>query len=111
MWAVGIGASFAAPAVHVIRIADEYFSNLQGSTGRSSAPFAPSCERWENGTQTTHVAPAHPARATTVAAPVDAPLTLQISELCQIGRGKIDQIEAAITTVPYGRRSDVWDRS
>jgi len=44
-----------------------------------------------------------------VPSPVLAPLTLEISELFQIDKGKIDQVEAVINTVPYGMRSAVWD--
>jgi len=42
--------------------------------------------------------------------PADFPSTIEISELFQIRDGKIDQIEAVINSVPYGMRSDVWDR-
>ena len=45
----------------------------------------------------------------TVPSPVRAPLTLEISELFQIDKGKIDQVEAVINSVPYGMRSAVWD--
>ena len=46
----------------------------------------------------------------TFPAPFLAPLTFQISELFQIRNSKIDQIEAVLNTVPYGMRSDAWDR-
>ena len=164
-----VAASERLSRAQLIRIADSYFSNLQGSTGKSSAPFAASCERWENGTQTTHVRDGrsgsagfdvlalgceaqqrsgffsfvtgirnrrfpvvdrerglvlsfayfehsgavrelHLADGKIIASPVAAPLSLQISELFQIDEGKIDQIEAVINTVPYGMRSDLWDR-
>lgn len=39
----------------LIRVANSYFSNLQGSTGKTTAPFAPTCNRIENGVQTTNV--------------------------------------------------------
>jgi hypothetical protein len=45
----------------------------------------------------------------TVPSPVRAPLTLEISELFQIDKGKIDQVEAVLQSVPYGMRSAVWD--
>jgi len=38
----------------LVRIANAYFTGLAANSGRNSAPFATSCERWENGTQTTH---------------------------------------------------------
>lgn len=46
----------------------------------------------------------------TFPAPFLSPLTFQISELFEIRNGKIDQIEAVLNTVPYGMRSDAWDR-
>jgi len=153
----------------LVRIADSYFANLQGSTGRSSAPFAPTCERIENGGQTTNLKTVRPGRerfdaltlgceaqqrsgfyafvtgirdrrypivdrerglvlsfayfdhtgavrdlhlvnGLTVPSPFRAPLTFQIAELFQIDRGRIDQVEAVLNTVPYGTRSDLWDR-
>jgi len=51
----------------------------------------------------------HLTNGMTVASPVQAPLTLEISELFQIHGGKLDQIEAVINTVPYGMKSAVWD--
>ncbi|HWJ71358.1 MAG TPA: hypothetical protein VNS79_15045 [Sphingobium sp.] len=153
----------------LVRIADAYFANLQGSTGKSSAPFAKTCERIENGGQTTNLKTARPGRESfdalmlgceaqqrsgfyafvtgirdrrypivdrerglvlsfsywdhtgavrdlpltngkTVPSPFRAPLTFQIAEIFQIDQGKIDQVEAVINTVPYGMRSDIWDR-
>ncbi len=44
----------------LIRVADSYFANLQGSTGRTSAPFAPTCLRLENGFRTNLAPPAAP---------------------------------------------------
>jgi hypothetical protein len=44
----------------LIRVADSYFANLQGSTGKTTAPFAPTCLRLENGFQTNLVKPAAP---------------------------------------------------
>ncbi|MGB6451181.1 MAG: hypothetical protein WBE92_10555 [Steroidobacteraceae bacterium] len=38
----------------LVRIANSYFTGLGGNTGQNSAPFWPSCNRWENGTQTTN---------------------------------------------------------
>ncbi len=151
----------------LVRIANSYFTGLAGNTGRNTAPFAPTCNRWENGVQTTNnptlrpgsrfnvialdceqqqksgfyafvteirnrrfpvvdrerglvlsfaffehsgrLAEIHLANGETVPSPVRSPLTLEISELFQIDRGKIDQIEAVLDTVPYGMRSAVWD--
>ena len=45
----------------------------------------------------------------TAPSPVRAPHTLEISELFQIDKGKIDQVEAVLDSVPYGMRSAVWD--
>lgn len=44
----------------LVHIANSYFSHLQGSTGKTSAPFAPSCLRIENGAQTSLVPPTPP---------------------------------------------------
>ncbi len=44
----------------LIRVADSYFANLQGSTGKTTAPFAPTCLRLENGFQTNLVKPTAP---------------------------------------------------
>jgi len=44
----------------LIRVADSYFANLQGSTGKTTAPFAPGCLRLENGFQTNLVTPSTP---------------------------------------------------
>jgi hypothetical protein len=38
----------------LVRVANAYFTGLGGNTGHDDAPFWPSCERWENGTQTTN---------------------------------------------------------
>ena len=38
----------------LLRIANSYFTGLAGDTGRNTAPFWPSCNRLENGTQTTN---------------------------------------------------------
>ena len=38
----------------LVRIANSYFTGLGGNTGRNAAPFWPSCNRWENATQTTN---------------------------------------------------------
>jgi hypothetical protein len=153
----------------LVRVADAYFANLQASTGRSSAPFAKTCNRIENGTQTTNVTAPRTGRegfdvlqlgceaqqrsgfypfvtsirdrrfpivdrerglvlafgyfdhtgtvgdmkltnGMTVQAPFRTPLTFAIAELFQIDRGKIDQVEAALVTVPYRMRADHWDR-
>jgi len=153
----------------LVAAADSYFAKLQGSTGTSSAAFATTCERIENGGQTTNLKTVRPGRekfdaltlsceaqqrsgfyafvtgirdrrypivdrerglvlsfayfdhtgavrdlsltnGLTVPSPFRAPLTFQIAELSQVDRGKLDQIEAVLNTVPYGMRSDVWDR-
>ncbi len=153
----------------LIEVANSYFRGLANNTGRNTAPFADTCERVENGTQTTHNPGAgkdrngfnvlglgceeqqksgfysfvtsirnrrypivdeerglvmsfaffeHTGAVPTVTistgqtfpAPFLSPLTFQISELFQIRKGKIDQIEAVLNTVPYGMRSDDWDR-
>ncbi|HTW38960.1 MAG TPA: hypothetical protein VMD49_10360 [Steroidobacteraceae bacterium] len=39
---------------NLVRIANSYFTGLAGDTGRNTAPFWPSCNRLENGTQTTN---------------------------------------------------------
>jgi len=142
---------------------------LANNTGRNTAPFADTCERWENDIQTTHnpgagkdrngfnvlglgceeqqksgfysfitsirnrrfpivdeergfvmsfaffehtgaVPPVTISTGQTFPAPFLSPLTFQISGLFQIRKGKIDQIEAVLNTVPYGMRSDDWDR-
>jgi hypothetical protein len=44
----------------LIRVADSYFANLQGSTGKTIAPFASTCLRLENGFQTNSVQPSAP---------------------------------------------------
>jgi hypothetical protein len=38
----------------LVEIANSYFMGLANQTGKTTAPFAPTCERWENGMQTTH---------------------------------------------------------
>jgi len=151
----------------LVRIANSYFTGLGGNTGQNTAPFWPSCNRWENATQTTNnpgyrstsafnvvalgceaqqrsgffsfvttirnrrfpivdrqrglvmsfaffehrgaLQTIHLTNGMTVASPVKAPLTLEISELFQIHGGKLDQIEAVINSVPYGMNSAVWD--
>ena len=37
----------------LVRVANMYFTGLGGNTGHNTAPFWPSCERWENAMQTT----------------------------------------------------------
>jgi hypothetical protein len=51
----------------------------------------------------------HLTNGQTAPSPVRAPHTLEISELFQIDKGKIDQVEAVLDSVPYGMRSAVWD--
>ena len=153
----------------LVSVANSYFSNLQASTGKTAAPFAKSCNRIENGTQTTNVTTPRKGRegfdvlllgceaqqrsgfypfvtsirdrrfpivdrerglvlafgyfdhtgtvgdmkltnGMTVPSPIRSPLTFEIAELFQIDKGKIDQVEAALTSVPYRMRSDFWDR-
>ena len=38
----------------LVRVANSYFTGLAGNTGHNTAPFWPSCNRWENGSQTTN---------------------------------------------------------
>ena len=38
----------------LVRVANAYFTGLAANSGRNTAPFAASCERRENGLQTTH---------------------------------------------------------
>ncbi len=150
----------------LVRVANSYFTGLGGNTGHNSAPFWPTCNRWENGTQTTNnprngrtgfdvlalgcaaqqrsaffsfvtdirnrrfpvvdrehglvmafcyfdhagvEKTIHLTDGETVPSPVRAPLTLEVSELFEIRRGKLDQIEAVLNTAPYGMKSAVWD--
>jgi hypothetical protein len=46
----------------LVEVANSYFTGLANQTGRFTAPFAATCERWENGNQTTHQKP-NPAAA------------------------------------------------
>jgi hypothetical protein len=50
------------PRQRLIEVANSYFTGLANQTGRFTAPFAETCERWENGNQTTHQKP-NPAAA------------------------------------------------
>jgi hypothetical protein len=153
----------------LVEVANAYFTGLGGNTGHNTAPFAPTCLRWENGVQTNsnpnlrrpdnggfnvlalscedqqksgffsfvtsirdrrfpvvdrerglvlsfgffdhngRLKELHLTNGQTVPSPVHAPLTLEISELFQIDKGKIDQVEAVLQSVPYGMRSAVWD--
>ncbi len=153
----------------LLKVANSYFTGLGANTGRNTAPFAPTCLRWENGIQTNSNPTLRPGGAggvnivalsceaqqksgyfsfvtsirdrrfpvvdrerglvlsfaffehagrikdirltsgETVPSPVRSPTTLEISELFQIDKGKIDQVEAVINSVPYGMRSAVWD--
>lgn len=36
----------------LVKVANAYFTGLGGNTGHNTAPFAPTCLRWENGVQT-----------------------------------------------------------
>ncbi len=151
-------------------IANSYFMGLANQTGKTTAPFAPTCERLENGMQTTSqkanasAAPGgvevlslgcegqqksgwfafvteirdrrfpivdverglvmsfgffdHNAAARSYAMAdgkmvpniLQAPTTIEISEMFEIREGKIDQVEAVINSVPYAMRSEVWDK-
>jgi hypothetical protein len=155
----------------LVRIANSYFTGLANQTGNFTAPFAKTCERWENGNHTTNLEPNpripeggidilsmsceeqqksgwfafvteirnrrfpivdeerglimsfgyfdHNAAKREYPLPngtmtpnvLTHPITFEISELFQIRNGKIDQIEAVLNTVPYGMKSDVWDRN
>lgn len=158
----------------LIRVADSYFANLQGSTGKTTAPFATTCLRLENGFQTNLVKPTAPpptaaaggATSSVAGAParpagpnifgmtcedqqksgffpfvtsirdrrfpvVDRekgivmafgffdhtgtvtptsrnPNSFMMSESFQIDKGKIDQVEAVMASVPYKMRNEVW---
>jgi hypothetical protein len=41
----------------LVKIANSYFTGLANQTGKFTAPFAKTCERWENGNQTTNQKP------------------------------------------------------
>lgn len=43
-----------ASRADLVRIANSYFTGLGGNTGGNTAPFWPSCNRWENAMQTTN---------------------------------------------------------
>jgi hypothetical protein len=154
----------------LIEIANSYFTGLANQTGKFTAPFAETCERWENGNQTTNQKPNpdipeggidilamsckeqqksgwfafvteirnrrfpivdierglvlsfaffdHDAAVREYPLPdgkmtpniLTYPQTIHISELFQIRDGKIDQIEAVINSVPYGMKSEIWDK-
>ncbi|MBN2319189.1 MAG: hypothetical protein JXR49_08925 [Acidobacteria bacterium] len=154
----------------LIKVANWYFTGLANQTGKFTAPFADSCERLENGTQSTNQKPDpntssgaldilsmgceeqqksgwfafvteirnrrfpvvdierglvlafgffdHDAAVRSYPLPdgtmipniISYPQTIEISELFQIRKGKIDQIEAVINSVPYGMKSEVWDK-
>jgi hypothetical protein len=152
----------------LIKVANSYFTGLGGDTGHNTAPFAKTCLRWENGTQTNsntsfpdtsglgivgmscedqqksgwfafvteirnrrfpivdrerglvmsfaffdHNArpePIHMTNGKTTMPPLKAPTTLEISELFQIDKGLINQVEAVINTVPYRMKSALWDK-
>ncbi|MGH8325457.1 MAG: hypothetical protein ACRET2_01690, partial [Steroidobacteraceae bacterium] len=38
----------------LVRVANSYFTGLGANTGHNTAPFWPTCNRWENGSQTTN---------------------------------------------------------
>ena len=153
----------------LVKVANWYFTGLANQTGKFTVPFADTCERLENGTQSTNLKPDPYTRSGTLdilsmgckeqqktgwfafvteirnrrfpvvdierglvlafgffdhdAAVRSYPLadgtmtpniltypqTIEISELFQIRKGKIDQIEAVINSVPYRMDSEVWD--
>ena len=41
----------------LVEVANSYFTGLANQTGRFTAPFADTCNRWENGVQTTNQKP------------------------------------------------------
>jgi hypothetical protein len=154
----------------LIKVANSYFTGLANQTGKFAAPFADTCERFENGTRSTNLEPDpntssgapdilsmgcreqqksgwfafvteirnrrfpvvdierglvlafgffdHDAAVRSYPLPdgtmtpniLTYPQTIEISELFQIRKGKIDQIEAVINSVPYGMKSEVWDK-
>jgi hypothetical protein len=154
----------------LVEVANAYFMGLANQTGKFTAPFAPTCERLENGMQTTNQKPNpstssgavdilslgcegqqktgwfafvtdirdrrfpivdverglvmsfgffdHNAAVRSYPLPdgkmapniITNPQTIEISELFEIRDAKIDQVEAVINSVPYGMRSDVWDK-
>ena len=57
-----VPASARMSRADLTRVADAYFANLQASTGKSSAPFAKTCQRLENGGQTTNLKTPRPGR-------------------------------------------------
>ncbi len=158
------------PRQDLIKVANWYFTGLANQTGRFTAPFADTCERFENGTRSTNLEPDpntssgsldilsmgceeqqksgwfafvteirnrrypvvdierglvlafgffdHDAAVRSYPLPdgtmtpniLTYPQTIEISELFHIRKGKIDQIEAVINSVPYRMKSDVWDK-
>lgn len=155
----------------LIEVANSYFTGIANQTGKFTAPFAPTCNRSENGGRSTNLKDQKPTERTggiailglncedqqktgwwafvtdirdrrfpivdrdrglvlafgyfdhnaavrtytlpdgrKFANPENVPSTIEISELFQIRDGKIDQIEAVINDVPYGMRSEVWDK-
>jgi hypothetical protein len=154
----------------LIKAADSYFTGLAADDGKNTAPFAATCLRWENGTQTNsnpnlmptrpgsinfpamgceeqqksgyfsfvteirnrrypvvdierglvfsfgffdhsgRVREIHLTNGQTIPAGVSAPTAWEISELFEVDKGKLDQIEAVLNAVPYGMISDAWDR-
>jgi hypothetical protein len=57
-----VPAAERMPRERLVAVANSYFTGLANQTGRFTAPFAETCERWENGNQTTHQKP-NPAAA------------------------------------------------
>ena len=47
----------------LVKVANSYFTGLGGNTGHNTAPFAPTCLRWENGAQTNSNPTLRPAGA------------------------------------------------
>jgi hypothetical protein len=52
-----VPAAERIPRERLVAVANSYFTGLANQTGRFTAPFAETCERWENGHHTTHQEP------------------------------------------------------
>ena len=86
-----IPAAQRAPRAELVRVANLYLSALEKNDGRVQVPFAPGCERVQNGVQTTNnpnaiaqmTPPPAPGRGKQAPAPVkpQAPPPVNITEL------------------------------
>jgi len=86
-----IPAAQRAPRGELVRVANLYLSALEKNDGKVQAPFAPGCERVQNGVQTTNnpnaiaqmTPPTAPGRGTQAPAPVkpQPPPPVNITEL------------------------------